>query len=100
MTREFMVAVGDATTGIAAVVSENDSTMTSVGLGIVNGATLWLPHRPGRGQGLQGRQHLEDLWHRDWYRHGQPHVAGHQTVRARGRLPVGQVAASREANRK
>lgn len=34
------IAIGDAATGIAAVVSEDGSTVTSVGLGNVNGVTL------------------------------------------------------------
>jgi len=34
------IAIGDAATGIAAVLSEDGSTVTSVGLGNVNGVTL------------------------------------------------------------
>ncbi|WP_304117820.1 lipoprotein LpqH [Mycolicibacterium bacteremicum] len=34
------IAIGDAATGIAAVVSEDGKTVTSVGLGNVNGVTL------------------------------------------------------------
>ena len=34
------IAIGDAMTGIAAVVSEDGTTVTSVGLGNVNGVTL------------------------------------------------------------
>ena len=44
------IAIGDAATGIAAVVSEGDSpTITSVGLGNVNGVTLG--YQSGTGQG-------------------------------------------------
>jgi ipoprotein LpqH len=44
------IAIGDATTGIAAVVSEGESpTVTSVGLGNVNGVTLG--YQSGTGQG-------------------------------------------------
>ena len=44
------IAIGDAATGIAAVVSEGDSpTVTSVGLGNVNGVTLG--YQSGTGQG-------------------------------------------------
>jgi lipoprotein LpqH len=44
------IAIGDAATGIAAVVSEGDSpTVTSVGLGNVNGVTLG--YQSGAGQG-------------------------------------------------
>lgn len=44
------IAIGDATTGIAAVVSEGDSpTVTSVGLGNVNGVALG--YQSGTGQG-------------------------------------------------
>ena len=44
------IAIGDATTGVAAVVSEGDSpTVTSVGLGNVNGVTLG--YQSGTGQG-------------------------------------------------
>ena len=44
------IAIGEATTGIAAVVSEGDSpTVTSVGLGNVNGVTLG--YQTGTGQG-------------------------------------------------
>ena len=44
------IAIGEATTGIAAVVSEGDSpTVTSVGLGNVNGVTLG--YQSGTGQG-------------------------------------------------
>jgi ipoprotein LpqH len=44
------IAIGDATTGIAAVVSEGDSpTVTTVGLGNVNGVTLG--YQSGTGQG-------------------------------------------------
>lgn len=44
------IAIGDAATGIAAVVSSGDSpTVTSVGLGNVNGVTLG--YQSGTGQG-------------------------------------------------
>ncbi len=44
------IAIGEATTGIAAVVSEGDSpTVSSVGLGNVNGVTLG--YQQGAGQG-------------------------------------------------
>lgn len=43
------IAIGDAATGIAAVVSEDGSTVTSVGLGNVNGVTL--AYQAGTGQG-------------------------------------------------
>jgi lipoprotein LpqH len=44
------IAIGEAATGIAAVVSEGDSpTVTSVGLGNVNGVTLG--YQAGAGQG-------------------------------------------------
>ncbi|MGX9788606.1 lipoprotein LpqH [Mycobacterium sp. MMS18-G62] len=43
------IAIGDAATGIAAVVSEDGSTVTSVGLGNVNGVTLG--YQAGAGQG-------------------------------------------------
>ena len=44
------IAIGDAATGIAAVVSEGDAhTVTSVGLGNVNGVTLG--YQSGTGQG-------------------------------------------------
>jgi lipoprotein LpqH len=43
------IAIGDAATGIAAVVSEDASKVTSVGLGNVNGVTLG--YQDGTGQG-------------------------------------------------
>jgi lipoprotein LpqH len=43
------IAIGDAGTGIAAVVSEDGSTVTSVGLGNVNGVAL--AYQAGTGQG-------------------------------------------------
>ena len=43
------IAIGDAATGIAAVVSEDGSTVQSVGLGNVNGVTLG--YQSGTGQG-------------------------------------------------
>ena len=43
------IAIGDAATGIAAVVSEDGSNVQSVGLGNVNGVTLG--YQAGTGQG-------------------------------------------------
>ncbi|HKP44651.1 lipoprotein LpqH [Mycobacterium sp.] len=43
------IAIGDAATGIAAVVSEDGSNVQSVGLGNVNGVTLG--YQSGAGQG-------------------------------------------------
>jgi lipoprotein LpqH len=43
------IAIGEAATGIAAVVSEDGSNVTSVGLGNVNGVTLG--YQSGTGQG-------------------------------------------------
>jgi lipoprotein LpqH len=43
------IAIGDAATGIAAVVSQDGSTVQSVGLGNVNGVTLG--YQNGTGQG-------------------------------------------------
>ena len=43
------IAIGDAATGIAAVLSEDGSTVHSVGLGNVNGVTLG--YQTGTGQG-------------------------------------------------
>lgn len=43
------IAIGDAATGIAAVVSEDGKTVQSVGLGNVNGVTLG--YQSGTGQG-------------------------------------------------
>jgi lipoprotein LpqH len=43
------IAIGDAATGIAAVVSEDGSNVNSVGLGNVNGVTLG--YQAGTGQG-------------------------------------------------
>jgi lipoprotein LpqH len=43
------IAIGDAATGIAAVVSEDGSNVQSVGLGNVNGVTLG--YQSGTGQG-------------------------------------------------
>jgi lipoprotein LpqH len=43
------IAIGDAATGIAAVVSEDGATVQSVGLGNVNGVTL--AYQSGTGQG-------------------------------------------------
>jgi lipoprotein LpqH len=43
------IAIGDAATGIAAVISEDGSSVQSVGLGNVNGVTLG--YQSGAGQG-------------------------------------------------
>src|SRR6476620_5600052 len=43
------IAIGDAATGIAAVLSEDGSSVQSVGLGNVNGVTLG--YQTGTGQG-------------------------------------------------
>jgi lipoprotein LpqH len=43
------IAIGEAATGIAAVLSEDGSTVQSVGLGNVNGVTLG--YQSGTGQG-------------------------------------------------
>ena len=77
------IAIGDAATGIAAVLSEDGSTVQSVGLGNVNGVTLGYQSGTGQGEAKaeKRRQQLEDLGHRDRYRHGQPHAAGEQAVR-------------------
>jgi lipoprotein LpqH len=44
------IAIGDAATGIAAVVSEDGSTVQSVGLGNVNGVTLGYQNGAGQGE--------------------------------------------------
>jgi lipoprotein LpqH len=44
------IAIGDAATGIAAVVSEDASKVTSVGLGNVNGVTLAYAAAAGQGE--------------------------------------------------
>jgi len=44
------IAIGDAATGIAAVVSEDGSTVQSVGLGNVNGVTLGYQNGTGQGE--------------------------------------------------
>ena len=45
------IAIGEATTGIAAVVSEGDSpTVESVGLGNVNGVVLGFQQGAGQGE--------------------------------------------------
>jgi len=43
------IAIGDAATGVAAVLSEDGKTVQSVGLGNVNGVTLG--YQAGAGQG-------------------------------------------------
>jgi len=49
MCGNMNIAIGDAATGIAAVLSEDGSTVQSVGLGNVNGVTLG--YQTGTGQG-------------------------------------------------
>ena len=44
------IAIGDAATGIAAVVSEDGATVQSVGLGNVNGVTLGYTSGTGQGE--------------------------------------------------
>ena len=44
------IAIGDAATGIAAVVSEDGANVTSVGLGNVNGVTLGYQNGTGQGE--------------------------------------------------
>jgi lipoprotein LpqH len=44
------IAIGEAATGIAAVVSEDGSNVTSVGLGNVNGVTLGYAAATGQGE--------------------------------------------------
>ncbi len=44
------IAIGDAATGIAAVVSEDGSEVQSVGLGNVNGVTLGYQNGTGQGE--------------------------------------------------
>jgi ipoprotein LpqH len=44
------IAIGDAATGIAAVLSEDGSKVTSVGLGNVNGVTLGYAAAAGQGE--------------------------------------------------
>ena len=91
MGENVNIAIGDATTGIGAVVGTGDSPVVhSVGLGNVNGVTLGIPGErgPGRGQGREGRQHLQDFRHRGGRRHGEPAAASEQALRDRGQLPV------------
>jgi lipoprotein LpqH len=54
------IAIGDAATGIAAVVSEDGSKVTSVGLGNVNGVTLG--YQAGTGQGEAKAAKDGDTW--------------------------------------
>jgi lipoprotein LpqH len=49
MNGNMNIAIGDATTGIAAVLGSDGSTVQSVGLGNVNGVTLG--YQSGAGQG-------------------------------------------------
>ena len=54
------IAIGDATTGIAAVVSEDGKTVQSVGLGNVNGVTLG--YQAGTGQGEAKAEKSDKTW--------------------------------------
>ena len=102
------IAIGDAATGIAAV-RQRGRLHRPVGWPRQRqrrDAGLPDRHGPGRSQGHKGRQHLQDLGHRDRCRHGQPHAAGEQAVRDRRHLPVARhskfdaAAASRQGRRR
>jgi len=54
------IAIGDAATGIAAVVSEDGKTVQSVGLGNVNGVTLG--YQAGAGQGEAKAEKSDKTW--------------------------------------
>jgi lipoprotein LpqH len=54
------IAIGDAATGIAAVVSEDGSNVQSVGLGNVNGVTLG--YQNGTGQGEAKAEKSDNTW--------------------------------------
>ena len=54
------IAIGSASTGIAAVVSEDGSTVQSVGLGNVNGVTLG--YQSGTGQGEAKATKSDKSW--------------------------------------
>lgn len=54
------IAIGDAATGIAAVVSEDGKTVQSVGLGNVNGVTLG--YQAGTGQGEAKAEKSDKTW--------------------------------------
>ena len=54
------IAIGDAATGIAAVVSEDGKTVQSVGLGNVNGVTLG--YQAGTGQGEAKAEKDDKTW--------------------------------------
>jgi lipoprotein LpqH len=54
------IAIGDAATGIAAVVSEDGSNVQSVGLGNVNGVTLG--YQNGTGQGEAKAEMSDKTW--------------------------------------
>ena len=54
------IAIGDATTGIAAVVSEDGTNVQSVGLGNVNGVTLG--YQNGTGQGEANAEKTDKTW--------------------------------------
>ena len=54
------IAIGDAATGIAAVVSEDGSNVQSVGLGNVNGVTLG--YQSGTGQGEAKAEKSYKTW--------------------------------------
>ena len=91
MGGNVQIAIGNATTGIGAQLSEGDApTVHSVGLGNVNGVALGFQEGAPGGERHrdQGRQHLHDQRHRDRGRHGQPDAAGDEAVRDRGYLPL------------
>ena len=54
------IAIGDATTGIAAVVSEDGANVQSVGLGNVNGVALG--YQSGTGQGEAKAEKSDKAW--------------------------------------
>ena len=54
------IAIGDAATGIAAVLSEDGKTVQSVGLGNVNGVTLG--YQSGTGQGEAKAEKDDKTW--------------------------------------
>src|SRR3954466_9735599 len=54
------IAIGDAATGVAAVLSEDGKTVQSVGLGNVNGVTLG--YQAGAGQGEAKAEKDDKTW--------------------------------------
>ena len=84
------IAIGDAATGIATVVSEDGSNVTSVGLGNVNGVTLG--YQSGTGQGEAKATKDGNTWKITGTATGidlaNPMQTGQQPVRDRGHLPV------------